>query len=203
MINGIYDALDQFGFSSRNILEPSMGVGNFFSHLPESMKDSRLFGVELDDLSGRISKQLYQKATVKISGFEDTDFNDNFFDVAIGNVPFGNYKVYDRDYDKHNFKIHDYFIAKTLDKVRPGGVVAFVTSKGRLDKNDASVRKYIAERADLLGAIRLPNTAFKENANTDVTADILFLQKREKLSVKRPSWLEVSRQLDNVYSLIY
>jgi N12 class adenine-specific DNA methylase len=198
VINGIYDALDRFGFSSGNILEPSMGVGNFFSHLPESMKDSRLFGVELDDLSGRISKQLYQKATVKISGFEDTDFNDNFFDVAIGNVPFGNYKVYDRDYDKHNFKIHDYFIAKTLDKVRPGGVVAFLTSKGTLDKNDTSVRKYIAERADLLGAIRLPNTAFKENANTDVTADILFLQKREKLSVERPSWLEVDQTEDGV-----
>ncbi|MGB3368174.1 MAG: class I SAM-dependent methyltransferase, partial [Acidaminobacteraceae bacterium] len=198
VINGIYNALERFGFSSGNILEPSMGVGNFFSHLPDDMKDSRLFGVELDDLSGRISKQLYQKATVKISGFEDTDFNDNFFDVAIGNVPFGNYKVYDRAYDKHNFKIHDYFIAKTLDKVRPDGVVAFVTSKGTLDKNDSSVRKYIAKRADLLGAIRLPNTAFKKNANTDVTADILFLQKREKLSVERPSWLEVDETENGV-----
>lgn len=198
VINGIYNALERFGFSSGNILEPSMGVGNFFSHLPEKMKDSRLFGVELDDLSGRISKQLYQKATVKISGYEDTDFNDNFFDVAIGNVPFGNYKVYDREYDKHNFKIHDYFIAKTLDKVRPGGVVAFVTSKGTLDKSDNSVRKYIAKRADLLGAVRLPNTAFKENANTDVTADILFLQKREKLSVENPAWLEIDETENGV-----
>lgn len=198
VIKGIYQAFEQFGFSKGNILEPSMGVGNFFSHLPDSMKQSRLFGVELDDLSGRLSKQLYQKAKIDIKGFEETNFEDNFFDVAIGNVPFGNYKVYDRLYDKHNFMIHDYFFAKTLDKVRPGGIIAFVTSKGTLDKKDQAVRKYMAERAELIGAIRLPNTAFKENANTDVTADILFLKKRESRSVENPSWLKVGLTEDGV-----
>ena len=175
-----------------------MGIGNFFSHLPNSMNESKLFGVELDDLSGRISKQLYQNADISIKGYEEADFSDNFFDVAIGNVPFGNYKVYDRLYDKHNFKIHDYFIAKTIDKVRPGGIIAFVTSKGTLDKKDQSVRKYICKRAELIGAIRLPNTAFKENANTDVTADILFLKKRERISVKNPDWLRISQTEDGV-----
>lgn len=198
VINGIYKALEKFGFYGGNILEPSMGVGNFFSHLPSNMDESKLFGVELDDLSGRISKQLYQKANISIRGYEEAEFSDNFFDVAIGNVPFGNYKVYDRLYDKHNFKIHDYFIAKTIDKVRPGGIIAFVTSKGTLDKKDQSVRKYICERAELMGAIRLPNTAFKDNANTDVTADILFLKKREIMSVKTPNWLHVSQTEDGV-----
>lgn len=191
VIKSIYQALDQFGFKKGNILEPSMGVGNFFSHLPDSMNKLKLFGVELDDLSGRIARQLYQKAEIQIKGYEETQFEDNFFDVAIGNVPFGNYKVYDRLYDKHNFMIHDYFFVKTLDKVRPGGIIAFVTSKGTMDKKDQVVRKYIAERAELIGAIRLPNTAFKENANTDVTADILFLKKRERRSVEIPTWLSV------------
>ncbi|MEA1974057.1 MAG: hypothetical protein U9N10_00715, partial [Bacillota bacterium] len=198
VINGIYKALEKFGFDGGNILEPSMGIGNFFSHLPINMNKSELFGVELDDLSGRISKQLYQNANIGIKGYEEVEFKDNFFDVAIGNVPFGNYKVYDRLYDKHNFKIHDYFIAKTIDKVRPGGIIAFVTSKGTLDKKDQSVRKYICERADLIGAIRLPNTAFKDNANTDVTADILFLKKRERISVKNPNWLRISQTKDGV-----
>lgn len=191
VISNIYRALNKYGFESGNILEPSMGVGNFFSLIPDSMKGSKLYGVELDDISGRISKQLYQTAKINISGFEETNFEDNFFDVAVGNVPFGNYKVYDRLYDKHNFKIHDYFLAKTLDKVRPGGVVAFVTSKGTLDKKDNAVRKYLGERAELLGAIRLPNTAFKENAGTDVTADILFLKKRERISVEQADWLNI------------
>jgi len=192
VIKGVYQGLEQFGFKKGNVLEPSMGIGNFFSHLPDTMKQSRLFGVELDDLSGRIAKQLYQRAEIKVKGYEETDYDDNFFDVAIGNVPFGNYKVYDRLYDKHNFMIHDYFFAKTLDKVRPGGIIAFVTSKGTMDKKDQAVRKYIAERAELIGAIRLPNTAFKENANTDVTADILFLKKRERRSVEIPTWLSVA-----------
>ncbi|PKM56013.1 MAG: helicase [Firmicutes bacterium HGW-Firmicutes-5] len=191
VIKGIYQGLEQFGFKKGNVLEPSMGIGNFFSHLPESMKKSKLFGVELDDLSGRIAKQLYQRAEIKVKGYEEMDFDDNFFDVAIGNVPFGNYKVYDRLYDKHNFMIHDYFFAKALDNVRPGGIIAFITSKGTMDKKDQAVRKYIAERAELIGAIRLPNTAFKENANTDVTADILFLKKRERRSVEIPSWLSI------------
>ncbi|HAE60793.1 MAG TPA: hypothetical protein DCG38_00415, partial [Eubacteriaceae bacterium] len=192
VIHSIYQALNQFGFKKGNILEPSLGVGNFFSHLPESMNKSKLFGVELDDVSGHIARQLYQKAQIQVKGYEETQFEDNFFDVAIGNVPFGNYKVYDRLYDKHNFMIHDYFFTKTLDKVRPGGIIAFVTSKGTMDKKDQAVRKYIAERAELIGAIRLPNTAFKENANTDVTADILFLKKRERRSVELPTWLSVS-----------
>ena len=198
VINGIYKALEKFGFDGGNILEPSMGVGNFFSHLPSKMNESKLFGVELDDLSGRISKQLYQEANISIKGYEEAEYSDNFFDVAIGNVPFGNYKVYDRLYDKHNFKIHDYFIAKTIDKVRPGGIIAFVTSKGTLDKKDQSIRKYICERAELIGAIRLPNTAFKDNANTDVTADILFLKKRERMSVESPNWMHVSQTEDGV-----
>jgi len=141
------------------------------------MEKSKLYGVELDDISGRISKQLYQKADIQVKGYQDTEFQNNFFDVAIGNVPFGDYKVFDKEYNKYNLFIHDYFIAKTIDKVRPGGVIAFVTSKGTMDKQDTSVRKYIAERADLIGAIRLPNNAFKEVANTDVTTDILFFTK--------------------------
>lgn len=198
VIRGIYQALNKFGFAKGNILEPSMGVGNFFSLLPESMNGSKLFGVELDDISGRISKQLYQSAKIAVKGFEETNFDNNFFDVAIGNVPFGNYKLYDRLYDKYNFMIHDYFFAKTIDKVRPGGMIAYVTSKGTLDKKDQSVRKYINERAELVGAIRLPNTAFKENAGTDVTADILFLKKRERISVENPIWLQIGETASGV-----
>ncbi|WP_242850600.1 DEAD/DEAH box helicase family protein [Clostridium lundense] len=198
VIEGIYKALESFGVKTGNILEPSMGVGNFFSMLPDSMKDSKLYGVELDDISGRIAKQLYQKANIKIQGFEENNYPDNFFDVAIGNVPFGDYKLHDPKYDKYNFLIHDYFFAKALDKVRPGGIIAFITSKGTMDKENNSVRKYIAERAELIGAIRLPNTAFKSNANTDVTADIIFLQKRERLQVVEENWLHVAKTEDGV-----
>ncbi|ERI90691.1 helicase protein [Clostridiales bacterium oral taxon 876 str. F0540] len=198
VIEAMYKAIESFGFKTGNILEPSMGVGNFFAKLPDSMEGSKLYGVELDDISGRISKQLYQKANIKIQGFEQSDFSDNFFDVAIGNVPFGDYKLYDPKYEKYNFLIHDYFFGKALDKVRPGGIVAFITSKGTLDKENNSVRKYLAERADLIGAIRLPNTAFKANANTDVTTDIIFLQKRERVSVNEPNWLHVGLTEDKV-----
>lgn len=191
IIENIYKAIESFGFKAGNILEPSMGVGYFFSMLPDSMKNSKLYGVELDDISARISKQLYQKANIKSCGFEETDFQDNFFDIAIGNVPFGDYKLFDPKYNKHNLLIHDYFIAKTIDKVRPNGIIAFVTSKGTMDKKDSSARKYIAKRADLIGAIRLPNTAFRQIAGTDVTADILFLQKREKMSVIEADWINV------------
>ena len=169
IIRSIYEALDRMGFEKGNVLEPAMGIGNFFGMLPEKMQDSRLYGVELDGITGRIAKQLYPNADIKITGFEKTDYPNDFFDVAIGNVPFGQYKVADKQYDKQNFLIHDYFFAKTLDKVRPGGVVAFVTSKGTMDKKSPEVRKYLAQRAELLGAIRLPNTAFKENAGTEVT----------------------------------
>lgn len=198
IIKAMYKVLEQMGFENGSILEPSMGVGNFFSQLPESMSNSRLYGVELDDLSGKISKQLYQNADIKINGYEKVNLKDNFYDVAIGNIPFGNYKVYDRQYNKHNFLIHDYFFAKTIDKVRPNGIIAFVTSKGTLDKVDLKVRKYIAERAELLGAIRLPNTAFKEVAGTDVTIDIIFLQKRERISVENPNWLEVGKNENGI-----
>ncbi len=198
VIEAMYKAIEKFGFKSGNILEPAMGVGNFFSTVPESMEDSKLYGVELDDISGRISKQLYQRANIKIQGFEESNYPDNFFDVAIGNVPFGDYKLHDPNYDKHNFLIHDYFFAKALDKVRPGGIVAFVTSKGTLDKENSSVRKYLAERADLIGAIRLPNTVFKANANTDVTTDIIFLQKRERVSINQPNWLHIGLTEDKV-----
>ena len=179
----IYETLERMGFSTGNILEPSCGTGNFFGVLPESMNQSKLYGVELDSITGRIAKQLYQKADITIDGYERAKYPDNFFDVAIGNVPFGGYSVVDSEhrYDRENFRIHDYFFAKTLDKVRPGGVVAFITSKGTLDKVNPSVRNYLAQRAELLGAVRLPNNAFKSNAGTEVTADIIFLQKREKL----------------------
>lgn len=197
IVKSIYSALDNFGFKKGNILEPSMGIGNFFANLPEKMEESKLYGVELDDISGRISKQLYQKANIEIKGFEKTNYDDNFFDIAIGNVPFGDYKVFDKNFDKYNLQIHDYFFAKTLDKVRPGGIIAFVTSKGTLDKANNSVRKYLAERADLVGAIRLPNTAFK-NANTEVTTDIIFLQKKERLSLDEPSWIYTGLTENNV-----
>ena len=179
----IYETLGRMGFSKGNILEPSCGTGNFFGVLPESMEKSKLYGVELDSLTGRIAHQLYQKADITIDGYERAKYPDNFFDVAIGNVPFGSYTLVDGEHkrERENLRIHDYFFAKTLDKVRPGGVVAFITSKGTLDKSNPAVRNYLAQRAELLGAVRLPNTAFKSNAGTEVTADIIFLQKREKL----------------------
>ena len=181
VINAIYSTLDNIGFKGGKILEPAMGTGNFFGTMPETMKDnSTLSGVELDEITGRIAQQLYQSANITVSGFERTNFKNNYFDVAIGNVPFGDYKVYDKEYNNLNFKIHDYFFAKSLDKVRPGGVVAFVTSQGTMDKKDETVRKYLAQRAELLGAIRLPNNAFKGIAGTEVTTDIIFLQKRDK-----------------------
>ncbi|MBO5597034.1 MAG: DEAD/DEAH box helicase family protein [Oribacterium sp.] len=198
IIRSIYEALGNMGFEKGNVLEPAMGVGNFFGMLPEKMQDSRLYGVELDDITGRIARQLYPKADVRISGFEKTDFQNDFFDVAIGNVPFGNYQVPDRAYDKLGFQIHDYFFAKTLDKVRPGGIVAFVTSKGTMDKQSPQVRKYLAQRAELVGAVRLPNTAFKENAGTEVTSDILFFKKRDRLMDIEPDWVHLSTNADGI-----
>ena len=198
IIKAIYDAMERMGFSKGNILEPAMGIGNFFGMLPEKMQESRLYGVELDGITGRIARQLYPNADVKITGFEKTDYPNDFFDVAIGNVPFGQYKVADRAYDKHNFLIHDYFFAKALDKVRPGGVVAFVTSKGTMDKKSPEVRKYLAQRAELLGAIRLPNTAFKENAGTEVTSDILFLKKRDRVIDIEPDWVHLCENEDGI-----
>ncbi len=198
IIRSIYEALEKMGFEKGNVLEPAMGIGNFFGMLPEKMQESRLYGVELDGITGRIAKQLYPKADIKISGFEKTDYPNDFFDVAVGNVPFGQYKVADRQYDKNNFLIHDYFFAKTLDKVRPGGVVAFVTSKGTMDKKSPEVRKYLAQRAELLGAVRLPNTAFKENAGTEVTSDILFLKKRDRVMDLEPDWVHLSEDENGI-----
>ena len=191
VIRAIYQAVENMGFRTGNVLEPACGIGNFFGMLPESMEDSKLYGVELDGLSGRIAKQLYQQANIQIQGFEDTNLPDSFFDLAIGNVPFGNYTLADKRYDKNHFLIHDYFFAKTLDKVRPGGVVAFVTSAGTMDKQSCSVRKYIAERAELLGAIRLPNNAFLANAGTGVVADVLFLQKRDRPIEVDEDWIHL------------
>lgn len=198
IIKHIYDALDKFGFRGGNILEPAMGIGRFFALLPEQMRNSKLYGVELDSISGRIAKQLYPLADIKVCGFEETNFPNNFFDVAIGNVPFGDFKVSDREYNKHNFLIHDYFFAKALDKVRPGGIVIFITSKGTMDKKNSSVRKYIGARAELLGAIRLPNTAFKADANTEVTSDILFLKKRDRVNMEEPDWVNLARTADGI-----
>ena len=198
VIDAIYEALKSFGFRKGNILEPSMGTGKFFGRLPEEFKNSKLYGVELDGLTGRIAKQLYPKADIKVMGFEETNYPNSFFDVAIGNVPFGQYKVLDRDYDKHNFLIHDYFFAKSLDKVRSGGVIAFVTSKGTLDKKNPEIRKYLSQRAELIGAIRLPNTAFKGNAGTEVTSDIIFLKKRERIVEANDDWVSVSRDENGI-----
>ena len=184
-------ALVQFGFRGGNVLEPSMGIGNFFGSMPETMHEAKLYGVELDSISGRIAKQLYQNANISITGFENTTYPDNFFDVVVGNVPFGDYKVFDPKYNKYNFRIHDYFLAKALDQVRPGGMVAVITTKGTLDKANPTIRKYLAERAELVGAVRLPNTAFKDNAGTEVTADILFLQKRERKIDIEPDWVHL------------
>ena len=198
IIRAIYDAAAQFGFENGRILEPSMGVGNFFGMLPESMKGSQLTGVELDSISGRIARKLYPNADIKITGYENTKFTDNSFDVAIGNVPFGDYSLHDKRYDKDHLLIHDYFFVKTLDKVRPGGIVAFVTSKGTLDKANPAARRLMAERADLLGAIRLPNTAFKANAGASVTTDILFLQKRDTPPEQLPAWTETGKNADGM-----
>ena len=192
VIRGIYAALGQMGFTQGNILEPSCGIGNFLGMLPESMSGSKLYGVELDDLSGRIARQLYQKSSIAVQGYEKTSFPDNFFDVAIGNVPFGQFHVPDKRYDRLNFPIHEYFIAKALDQVRPGGVIAVVTSSYTMDKRTASARKYIAQRSELLGAIRLPNNAFKAAAGTEVVSDILFLQKRERMVDIEPEWVHLA-----------
>ena len=193
VIKAMYTAIENMGFRTGNILEPSCGIGNFFGLLPESMAGSRLYGVELDSITGRIAKQLYQNANIVIQGYEATSLPDSFFDVAIGNVPFGDYGVADKRYDKNRFLIHDYFFAKTLDKVRPGGIVAFITSSGTMDKKNPAVRKYIAQRADLLGAIRLPNNAFLANAGTGVVADILFLQKRDRPMEVEPDWVHLGK----------
>ena len=185
------EALVQFGFAGGNVLEPSVGTGHFFGTMPEQLWGSRLFGVEKDSISGRIAKLLYPGADIQIKGFEETDFPDNFFDVVVGNVPFGDFKVYDRKYNAENFKIHDYFVAKSIDKVRPGGIVAVITTKGTMDKKNSSVRKYLAQRAELAGAVRLPNSAFKAEAGTEVTSDILFFQKRERKISAEPGWVHL------------
>ena len=195
VIHGIYDAVERMGFRSGNILEPSMGVGNFFGMLPDSMADSRLYGVELDSITGRIAKKLYPQADITVAGFETTDRRD-FYDLAVGNVPFGQYKVNDKTYNKLGFSIHNYFFAKAIDQVRPGGVVAFVTSRYTMDSKDSTARKHMAERADLLGAIRLPNNTFRANAGTDVVSDIIFLQKRDRPIDHEPDWVQLGKTED-------
>ena len=195
VIRAIYDAVERMGFRSGNILEPSMGVGNFFGMLPDTMQDSRLYGVELDSITGRIAQKLYPEASIKVAGFETTDRHD-FYDLAVGNVPFGQYKVNDKAYNKLGFSIHNYFFAKAIDQVRPGGIVAFVTSRYTLDSKDSSARKHIAERANLLGAIRLPNSAFKANAGTEVVSDIIFLQKRDRPIDHEPDWVQLGKTED-------
>ena len=196
VIRGIYDAVERMGFRSGNILEPSMGVGNFFGMLPDSMADSRLYGVELDSITGRIAKKLYPQADITVAGFETTDRRD-FYDLAVGNVPFGQYKVNDKAYNKLGFSIHNYFFAKAIDQVRPGGIVAFVTSRYTMDSKDSTARKHMAERADLLGAIRLPNNAFRANAGTDVVSDIIFLQKRDRPADIEPAWVQLGKTEDD------
>ena len=191
VIRGIYKALSQMGFTQGNILEPSCGTGNFLGLLPADMAGSKAYGVELDSISGRIASQLYQNASISVNGFETVQMPDSFFDVAIGNVPFGDFKVVDRRYDKHHWLIHDYFFGKALDKVRPGGVIAFVTSKGTMDKENSAVRRYLAQRADLIGAIRLPDNTFKQNAGTEVTSDVIFLQKRDHITDLEPDWVHL------------
>ena len=194
----MYSALLQFGFEKGNILEPSMGIGNFFGSMPDSFSDSKLYGIEKDSISGRIAKKLYPDATISVQGFEESSYPDNFFDVVIGNVPFGDFKVYDKRYNALNFRIHDYFIAKAIDQVRPGGVVAVITTKGTMDKQNSSVRKYIAERAELLGAIRLPNITFQNIAGTEVTSDILFFQKKERKIAIEPDWVHLGYTEDGI-----
>ena len=207
VIRAIYEAVEQMGFHSGNILEPSCGVGNFFGMLPESMGESKLYGVELDSITGRIARQLYPNARIEVNGFEKTQYPDGVFDLAIGNVPFGNYRVSDRPYDRHNLLIHDYFFAKAIDKVRAGGIIAFITSNGisggTMDKKDAHAREYMARRCDLLGAVRLPNTTFRANAGTDIAMDIVFLQKREVPRMQGeplPEWVETDLLRTNTYT---
>ena len=190
VIRAIYDAVGRMGFTGGNILEPSMGIGNFFGMLPEEMRESRLYGVELDPISGRIAQKLYPNAEITVAGFETTDRRD-FYDLAVGNVPFGSYRVSDKPYDKLGFSIHNYFFAKALDQVRPGGVVAFVTSRYTMDAKTPTARKYLAQRAELLGAVRLPNNAFRANAGADVVSDIIFLQKREHPVDTEPDWVHL------------
>lgn len=198
VVNGIYKALEQMGFRDGNILEPSCGIGNFIGLLPEKMKESKIYGVEIDPISACIAQQLYQKASIAAQPFEEASLPDSFFDCAIGNVPFGDFKVADKRYDKYNFLIHDYFFAKSLDKLRPGGIMALVTSKGTMDKENSSVRKYIAQRADLIGAIRLPNNTFKGNAGTEVVSDILILQKRDRIIDIEPEWVQLDTTEDGI-----
>ena len=198
VIKAVYSALEDMSFQTGNVLEPSCGIGNFMGLVPESMNGAKFYGVELDSVSGRIAQQLYQKNSIAVQGFENTNLPDSFFDAAIGNVPFGQFKVPDKRYDKHNFLIHDYFFARTLDKVRPGGVIAFITSKGTMDKETSNVRKYIAQRADLLGAIRLPNDTFKAAAGTEVTSDIIFLQKRDRLVDIEPDWVHLATDANGI-----
>ena len=195
VIRGIYNAVEHMGFRSGNILEPSMGVGNFFGMLPDSMAGSRLYGVELDSITGRIAQKLYPQADITVAGFETTDRRD-FYDLAVGNVPFGQYKVNDKAYNKLGFSIHNYFFAKAIDQVRPGGIVAFVTSRYTMDSKDSTARKHMAERADLLGAIRLPNNAFRANAGTGVVSDIIFLQKRDRPIDHEPDWVQLGKTED-------
>ena len=198
VVNGIYKALEQMGFREGNILEPSCGIGNFIGLLPEKMKESKIYGVEIDPIAACIAQQLYQKASIAAQPFEEASLPDSFFDCAIGNVPFGDFKVADKRYDKYNFLIHDYFFAKSLDKLRPGGIMALVTSKGTMDKENSSVRKYIAQRADLIGAIRLPNNTFKGNAGTEVVSDILILQKRDRIIDIEPEWVQLDTTEDGI-----
>ena len=198
VIKSMYQALSNMGLQDANILEPSCGIGNFFGLLPQEMQNSKLYGVELDSITGRIAKQLYQKADIKVMGYEKTNLPDSFYDVAIGNVPFGDFPVLDKRYDKNKFMIHDYFFAKTLDKVRPGGIIAFITSKGTMDKENPEVRKYIAQRANLIGAIRLPENTFTKNAGTKVTSDIIFLQKRDNMTDIMPDWVYLDKDENNI-----
>ena len=196
VIKAIYECVANMGFTTGNVLEPACGIGNFFGLVPEAMGKSKLYGIELDSITGRIAKQLYQNANIAVQGYEDSSLPDSFFDLAVGNVPFGNYGVSDKRYDKNHFMVHDYFFAKTLDKVRPGGIIAFVTSSGTMDKKNSAVRKYIAQRAELLGAVRLPNNAFLQNAGTSVVADILFLQKRDRAIETEPEWVHLGKSAE-------
>ena len=198
VIDAMYKAISQMGFTEGNILEPSCGVGNFMGLVPDSMAGAKMYGIELDDISGRIARQLYQKNSITIDGYENVKLHDSFFDIAVGNVPFGDFKVSDKRYDKNKWMIHDYFFGKTLDKVRPGGIIAFITSKGTMDKANPSVRKYIAQRAELIGAIRLPNNTFTKNAGTKVTSDILFLQKRDRITDIEPDWIYLDKDENGI-----
>ena len=199
IIDGIYSGLSRMGFTKGKILEPAMGIGNFIGLLPETFDPKETYGVEIDSLTGSIAKLLYPQTKVKIQGFEETNFANNSFDAVITNVPFGSFKVYDKEYDRLGFYIHNYFLAKSLDKIRPGGIIAAITTKGTMDRADTSVRQYIANRAKLLGAIRLPNTAFKTSAGTEVTADILFFQKRDRIVEKaKESWINVGTDENGV-----